>query len=102
MKLAFVLDPLDKLKAYKDSSIAMMREAARRGHEVHALEARSMFLLEGSVRASVRRLAVSDDDHAWYRADDARDARLAMLAAALEVEELVERDSALEVRAANA
>jgi len=29
------------------------------------------------VRASVRRLAVSEDDHAWYRADEARDARLA-------------------------
>ncbi len=77
MKLAFVLDPLERLKAYKDSSIAMMREAARRGHEIHALEAREMFLLDSSVRASVRRLAVSDDDHAWYRADEARDARLA-------------------------
>jgi hypothetical protein len=33
MKFAFILDPLDKLKAYKDSSIAMMRAAARRGHE---------------------------------------------------------------------
>ena len=77
MKLAFVLDPLDQLKAYKDSSIAMMREAARRGHEIHALEARSMFLLDSSVRASVRKLAVSEDDHAWYRADEARDARLA-------------------------
>ena len=38
MKLAFVADPLDTLKAYKDSSIAMMREAARRGHEIHAFE----------------------------------------------------------------
>ena len=77
MKLAFVLDPLERLKAYKDSSIAMMREAARRGHEVHALEARSMFLLENTVRASLRRLSVSEDNAAWYRADDARDARLA-------------------------
>ncbi len=77
MKLAFVLDPLERLKAYKDSSVAMMREAARRGHEVHALEARSMFLLEGSVHAPVRRLAVSDDDRAWYRADEPRDAPLA-------------------------
>ena len=32
MKLAFVLDPLEALKAYKDSSVAMMREARRRGH----------------------------------------------------------------------
>jgi hypothetical protein len=40
MKFAFILDPLDKLKAYKDSSIAMMRAAARRGHEIFAISAR--------------------------------------------------------------
>lgn len=34
LKLAFILDPLEGLKAYKDSSIAMMRAAAARGHEV--------------------------------------------------------------------
>ena len=73
MKLAFVLDPLETLKAYKDSSVAMMREARRREYEVHALEARSMYLRDGRVMASVRKLAVSDDDPAWYRADAARD-----------------------------
>ena len=30
MKLAFILDPLDDIKTYKDSSYAMMQEAARR------------------------------------------------------------------------
>ena len=44
MKLAFVLDPLPALKAYKDSSIAMMREAARRKHDVYALEAADMYV----------------------------------------------------------
>ena len=31
LKLAFILDPLHGLKAYKDSSIAMMRAANERG-----------------------------------------------------------------------
>jgi len=77
MKFAFVVDPLDHLKAYKDSSIAMMREAARRGHEVHALEAREMYSREGKIRARTRRLDVHADDHAWYRAHDPRDGVLA-------------------------
>jgi glutathione synthase len=77
MKFAFVVDPLDHLKAYKDSSVAMMREAARRGHEVHALEAREMSLRDGTVVAPVRRLELSADDGAWYRAADAVEARLA-------------------------
>jgi glutathione synthase len=68
MRLAFVVDPLEKLKAYKDSSIAMMREAARRGHEVHALQARDMFAAAGKIRAATVRLEVRDDDHDWYRA----------------------------------
>jgi glutathione synthase len=67
MKLAFVVDPLEHLKAYKDSSIAMMREAVRRGHEVHALEAASMYVRDGAVRARVRRLQVSEDNANWYR-----------------------------------
>ena len=68
MKLAFVVDPLDQLKAYKDSSVAMMREAARRGHSIHAFEAREMFVRDGEVRASMRRLRVAGGDTAWYRA----------------------------------
>jgi glutathione synthase len=77
MRLAFVVDPLDELKAYKDSSIAMMRVAAERGHEVHALEARSIFVQDASVRATVRRLEVSDDDDAWYRVTTEETAPLA-------------------------
>ena len=77
MKFAFVLDPLDRLKAYKDSSVAMMREAARRGHEVHALEAREMYVDRGSVRARARKLEISADNHAWYRAGAESDVRLA-------------------------
>jgi glutathione synthase len=83
MKLAFVVDPLGELKAYKDSSIAMMREAARRGHEIHAFEAREMFVRDGAVAAPARRLELSDDDHHWYRAGDARERPLADFAQVL-------------------
>src|SRR5207342_2450299 len=76
MRLAFVVDPLDALKAYKDSSIAMMREAAERGHEVHALEARAMFVKAGSVQAALKRLELSDDDHDWYSVAGEATARL--------------------------
>jgi len=77
MRIAFVVDPLDALKAYKDSSIAMMREAARRGHEVHALEAGSMYVSGGSVMAPVRRLSILADDAAWHRVEEERDLPLA-------------------------
>ncbi len=77
MKFAFVVDPLDHLKAYKDSSVAMMREAARRGHEVHALEARDMAVKGGSVVAPTRRLELFPDDSSWARAAEPLEGPLA-------------------------
>ena len=76
MKLAFVVDPLAGLKAYKDSSIAMMREAVRRGHSVSALEARDMFVRDGAVSATVADLDVRADSDDWYRAMAPRTAAL--------------------------
>ena len=66
MKIAFCIDPLDQLKPYKDSSVAMMREAVQRGHEIYAFEAREMFSL-GQVVAQAHRLSVSSDNHGWYK-----------------------------------
>ena len=66
MKFAFILDPLDKLKAYKDSSIAMMRAAARRGHEVFAIQREALIWEAGTVSARCHALSISDFDHAWY------------------------------------
>jgi len=77
MRLAFVVDPLDRLKAYKDSSIAMMRAARDRGHEIHALEARDIMVLDNAVQARVRALEVGDDDHDWFRVAGEARARLA-------------------------
>jgi len=73
MRLAFVVDPPDALKAYKDSSIAMMREAARRGHAIHLLEMHDMHVREGRVWASTRAITLEPSDHPWYRAQEARD-----------------------------
>jgi glutathione synthase len=77
MKLAFVVDPLERLKPYKDSSVAMMREGARRGHEIHALQAEAMFVREGAVRANTRRIDVGDDAHDWYKPHAERESDLA-------------------------
>jgi glutathione synthase len=67
MKIAFLVDPLATLKPKKDSSIAMMREAARRGHEVYAFEMHELFVQEGSVLAHARALTIGEDDAGWCR-----------------------------------
>ena len=65
MKLLFVVDPLAGLKAYKDSSVAMMRAAAARGHAVFATEARQLSIQDGFVHAPCAALDLRNDDD-WY------------------------------------
>jgi glutathione synthase len=68
VKLAFILDPLHSLKAYKDSSIAMLREAQRRGHEVHAVMRPALSWRNGAVGALATRLTVREEHHDWFEA----------------------------------
>jgi glutathione synthase len=67
MKLAFILDPLDTIKTYKDSSYAMMEAAAARGHELAVLHQEDLIWRSGSTRAFVRSLALTGDAHDWHR-----------------------------------
>ncbi len=83
MDFAFILDPLPALKAYKDSSVAMMRALARRGHRLFALEPCDLRWEEGATRARVRSLQVLDDDTDWYRAGTAELRALADFAAVM-------------------
>ncbi len=66
MKLAFIVDPLEDIKAYKDSSVAMMRCAAKRGHEISTIQRAALTWRDGCVAARAQRLEVGADDTAWY------------------------------------
>ncbi len=76
LKLAFVLDPLAGLKAYKDSSVAMMRAAAAGGHAVFAIDCASLSWRRsddgngGAVFATSVRLELRPDDTDWFRQGD--------------------------------
>ena len=66
MDYAFILDPLPDLKAYKDSSVAMMRSLAERGHRIHALEQSDLFWNARGTQARATPLTLRSDDHDWY------------------------------------
>lgn len=73
LKLLFILDPLEGLKAYKDSSVAMMRAAVSRGHEVWSVQRAGLAWRDGVVLGTgCVPLEVFEDDAAWYRAGPAR------------------------------
>lgn len=71
MKLLFVADPLEHFKISKDSTYAMMREAAARGHAILACEPVEMAWRQGErVTAHVREVTLTGDPHAWFAASE--------------------------------
>ena len=67
MQLLFVADPLEAFKTYKDTTYAMMREAARRGHRLLACEPKHLIWRRGDrVTAPVREIELTADAHAWF------------------------------------
>jgi len=83
MKLLFIIDPLDSLKAYKDSSVAMMRAAQARGHAVFASDSMTLASEAGRVMTDAVPLELRLDDHDWYRAGAAQRRELASFDAVL-------------------
>ena len=84
MNLLFVADPLESFKTYKDSTFAMMREAARRGHALLACEPRQLrWVRGGRVTARVREIALTGDEHDWFSVRAERDCALADTGAVL-------------------
>ncbi|WP_199541771.1 glutathione synthase [Paraburkholderia kururiensis] len=74
MNILFIADPLDRFKIYKDSTYAMMAEAARRGHTLYACEPKHLGWAMGAVEATVRRFQIIGDGedlhrHPWYAAE---------------------------------
>jgi glutathione synthase len=83
VKIAFIVDPLAGLKAYKDSSVFMMRESAARGHEVWAFEAHAMHARGERVLATAHRLAVSSNNENWFAVVETRELALTVFDAVL-------------------
>ncbi len=76
MRIAFLIDPPGSFKIYKDSTYAMMREAATRGHELHVFQQEQLVWRDGKVSAATQRLHLTGDKNAWFRLDDAQNTAL--------------------------
>ena len=82
-KIAFIVDPLPKLKLEKDSTIAMMAAAAARGHRIYACEQWQISLSEGRVVGDFVELTLTGEAPRWYRAGPAEERDLTEFGAVL-------------------
>jgi glutathione synthase len=61
-----IMDPIESIKPYKDSSFAMLLEASRRGAEIHYLQQANLKILAGRALGDSRLLSVQDDNDDWF------------------------------------
>lgn len=83
IKLGIVMDPISEVKVVKDSSMAMMLEAQKRGYEIYYMEMHDLYLDQGQARASTQKVKVFDDSNHWYELSDQQDIPLSDLDAIL-------------------
>lgn len=76
IKLGIVMDPIGSIKAYKDSSLAMLLAAQKRGWDLYYMEQDDLFLEGSRCHALLTRLEVRDDNNDWYNLSDKRTAPL--------------------------
>jgi glutathione synthase len=79
MKLGVVMDPIGSIHFKKDSTLAMLLAAQRRGWALHYMEMQDLFLRDGEAHARMRALTVFDDPGRWFELGAAEEAPLAGL-----------------------
>ena len=79
LTIGVVMDPIEHIKPWKDTALAMLLECARRGWRLRYMTPADLFLRDGRIQARVRALEVADDHQAWYRTGEPREQDLAAL-----------------------
>ena len=72
--LGVVMDPIESITPYKDTTLAMMLAAQARGWTVHSIDQKDMFLDQGRAFSRRRKVRVYDDNQHWFDAEEPVDA----------------------------
>ena len=83
LKIGIVMDPIGSITPKKDSSFAMLLEAARRNAEIHYFEQQDLRMLCGEARGRSTLLSVQEDHDDWFQFGDQQDIELGSLDAIL-------------------
>jgi len=65
--LGVVMDPIGDIKFHKDSTLAMLQAAQRRGWSLRYMEMPDLYCRDGVAMARQIPLQVVDDEQCWYR-----------------------------------
>lgn len=66
IRLVVVMDPIGSIKPAKDTTLAMLLAAQKRGWELWYAEQQDLYLRDGVAFGRLRRVQVRDDLHDWF------------------------------------
>jgi len=76
LRVAVVMDPIEDIKPAKDTTLAMMLAAQRRGWELAYLELRHLWLRDGVATGRAHPIEVRDHPQDWFTRGESRIERL--------------------------
>jgi glutathione synthase len=83
LRVLVVMDPIDEIKPVKDTTLAMLLAAQKRGWELWYAEQRDLWLRDGLALGRVRPIKVRNDLQDWFTLDTAHTRPLAEFGAIL-------------------
>lgn len=83
IRLVVVMDPIDSIKPAKDTTLAMLLAAQKRGWELWYAEQRDLWLRDGVAFGRLRPVRVRDDLYDWFELGETRITKLAAFDAVL-------------------
>jgi glutathione synthase len=78
-RLGVIMDPIEAITPVKDTTLAFLLEAQRRGWKTHYFTLNDLYLRDGNARGRSRDLEVRDDLQDWFSLGETRDMSLAEL-----------------------
>jgi glutathione synthase len=75
-KLGVVMDPIESIKPWKDSSFAMMLEAQTRNWAIYYMQINDLYMDNGVSMARYRLLTLTDDNQSWFEQSEYESCRL--------------------------
>lgn len=76
VQAAVIMDPIESIHTYKDSTFAMLLEAQRRSWNIHYIRPNSLYVIDGKPYAQVANLTVRDQSSDWHALGDFSDQEL--------------------------
>lgn len=71
-RIGIVMDPIEHIKPWKDTGLAMLLEASRRGWELFYMTPADLMISDATLRANACPISVYDDNDHWFDKGDAQ------------------------------